>query len=125
MTDTIRQAPALKCDEDTVLHPNGTIERRIVWNLLSKLWDAGFEVVSVHDGDEVTRCHENTAAMEAIFAVDDAYLFVRKRGTRGRAHNRFIKLVGGNVEDIISDYSAVDTDGFATFMETFKPSANW
>lgn len=127
-TNTILQAPTLSsdADRDRELSMHCKVERRIVWNLLTKLWDAGFEIVEVDDGDDTTQCskaeHPAMAAMEAIFAVDECNLYVRKKGKRGK---RFIKLVGGNGEDIISDYSAVDEDGFMTFMQSFDPCVNW
>ena len=133
MTDTTStptpslQAPVLPgdADRDRSLPMHCKVERRIVWNLLTKLSAAGFEVVAVDDGDETTKCADNMAAMEAIFVVSDCYLYVRKQGRRGKAHNRYIKLVGGNGEDIISDYSADNTDGFEAFMQSFDPCVNW
>lgn len=123
----IKQAPALKCDDGNTLHVSGKIERRIVWNLLSRLWEAGFQGVSVDDGgDRRIKCSDNMEAMEAIFSVDEAMLFVKSKERRGsRMH--WIKLVGGNGEDIISDwgYSEGDPDGFNAFMETFVAGDNW
>ena len=121
-TTPILQAPALSGDatRDTDLPMHCRVERRIVWNLLNKLEAAGFKVVEVVD-DEVTRCADKMAAMEAIFAVDDSYLFVRK----GRRGKRWVKLVGGNGEDIISVYNAVDEDGFAERAAYFGDAPPW
>lgn len=125
----VKQAPALTVDAGHTLILNGKIERRIVWNLLSQLWDAGFEIVAVHDGDEKTSCknaeHPAMAAMEAVFAVDEATLIVtsKKRGSKPR----WVKLVGGNGEDIISDwgFGEGDPDGFNAFMEAFTSVDNF
>lgn len=125
----VLQAPALDCDGGTRgdLHVNGKIERRIVWNLINALAAAGFNVWAVDDGDGVNKSVrlDARAAMEAIFAVDDAWLFVKKRGRGNSEHG--IKLVGGNGEEIISDwgYSTGDADGFNAFMEGFKAEDNY
>lgn len=121
----VRQAPALKGDSEE-LSFNVKIERRIVWNLIDKLAAAGFLVVGVDDGDDKpVKCADAMAAMEAVFAVDDCRLLIKKPGTRGSSHA--ILLVGGNGEDIISDwnYTTGDPDGFNAFMEGFKPGENW
>lgn len=125
----VRQAPALDCDGGTrhELHINGKIERRIVWNLLHTLAAAGFNVWAVDDGDGLNKSvrMDARAAMEAIFAVDDAWLYVKKAGRGNSEHG--IKLVGGNGEEIISDwtYNTGDKDGFNALMEGFKTEDNY
>lgn len=121
----VMDAPALKGDTEE-LSSNVKIERRIVWNLIDKLAAAGFLVVGVDDGeDKPVKCADAMAAMEAVFAVDDCRLLIKKPGTRGSSHA--ILLVGGNGEDVISDwnYTTGDPDGFNAFMEGFKPGENW
>ena len=125
----VRQAPVLDCDGGTRndLNINGKIERRIVWNLLNTLAAAGFNVWGVDDGDGLNKSVrlDARAAMEAIFAVDDAWLYVKKPGRGNSEHG--IKLVGGNGEEIISDwtYSTDDKDGFNAFMQGFKAEDNY
>lgn len=64
--------------------------------------------------------------MEAVFAVDEVLLFVKSKVRRG-SRTHWIKLVGGNGEDIISDwgFSDGDPDGFNAFMESFNPEENY
>ena len=122
----VKQAPALKGDGEGDLLPNGKIERRIVWNLIDKLTSAGFLIVGVDDGDDKpVKCSDAMAAMEAVFAVDQARLLFKKPGTRGSSHA--ILLIGGNGESVISDwnYTAGDPDGFNAIMEAFAPGENW
>lgn len=118
----VKQAPPLKGDEDRDLRLEGKIERRIVWNLIAKLEAAGFEAHEVDDGEEMTRCATALEAMEAIFAVDVATLFVRK-GPRGA--KRWIDLVLGNGEYVVSDYGISEADGFSALIEGFKPEENY
>lgn len=59
-------------------------------------------------------------------AVDEATLIVRHK--RVGSKDRWIKLVGGNGEDIISDWGVLawgDPDGFAAFMESFDATENY
>jgi hypothetical protein len=123
----ILQAPALDCDAQSTLDATDKIERRVVWNLLRQLWDAGFHGAAVDDGgDRRIKCNDNKEVMEAVFAVDEAMLFVKSKERRG-SRTHWIKLVGGNGEDIISDwgYSEGDPDGFNAFMEGFVARDNW
>lgn len=115
-------APPLPRDAGRKLHPQGIIERRIVWNLIAKLAAAGFTAFAVYDGEEQTECADAMAAMDLIFNLDESSLRVRS-STRDpeTAPEHGIYLVGGNGEDIISDwnYSADDADGFNKFMDGF------
>ena len=72
---------------------------------------------------EIQRCATPIAAMEAVFAVGIAYLFVKKP----RHGERWIKLVLGNGEEMISDwgFSEADRDGFNAFLTKFKPEDNY
>jgi len=127
MNNTVKHPPSLKCDEGSSLSASGKIERRVVWNLLSRLWDAGFSAVSVDDGsDRRIKCLDHEAVMEAVFAVDEALILVKSKQRRGsRMH--WIKVVGGNGEDIISDwgYSDGDPDGFNACMESMNTEEMW
>ncbi len=111
-------------DENPEHATSARIERRIVWNLIAYLERGGFRVVEVDDGgDENVSCADAKTAYDAIFAVDDATLFVAK----GELGLHGIVLVGGNGEDVISDWSffADDHDGFNAIMGAFKPEENW
>lgn len=129
-TAPVKQAPALAVDAGHTLRLEGKIERRIVWNLISQLWDAGFAVVAVDDGEDRVRCAKAEspalAAMEAAFAVDECYLIVKPK-SRKHSGEHWIKLVGGNGEDIVSDwgYNTGDPDGFNAFMEAFNAAENY
>jgi len=90
------------------------LEQRIVWNLLLVLEKNGFLVSMVDDGDEQTVVNTKKAAMELLFNLDDAYLFV----TQGC--NRFwIRFVFGNGVDVITDYVDDPIDGFNSVMDKF------
>lgn len=127
----VRMPPALNVDtaDGRPLTLNGKIERRIIWNLIRGLWDAGFKIVSVDDREEKVRCDKAedpaVAAMEVVFSVDEAYLIVHSKKRGGKEH--WIKLVGGNGEDIISDwgFTSGDPDGFHAFMEDFTSRDNF
>lgn len=121
---TVLQAPALPSDAGLSISPNGIIERRIVWNLLTKLSIAGFVVECVDDGGELIECEGDAMkAMETVFSVDVSRVYVRKPG----GSPRWIFLVGGNGEDMISDHGSPDgdPDGFVAFMDAFKPEENY
>lgn len=120
----IIKAPALPSDAGLSISPNGIIERRIVWNLLTKLSLAGFVVECVDDGGDLIECDGDAMkAMEAVFSVDESRVYVRKPG----GSPRWIFLVGGNGEDMISDHGNPDgdPDGFVAFMDAFKPEENF
>jgi hypothetical protein len=107
-------------DSGRTLPPHCKVERRIVWNLLHTLERKGFKPVGVDiDEIELTKTATILDAMEAIFSVDDARVVVRKDGYSGH----WILLIGGNGEDIISDWSFTngDPDGFSAAMDAFKP----
>ena len=121
-TTTIKQAPKLKTDSDRTLRAESVLERRIVWNLMDQLTTAGFKIVAVWDGEELTKCKgDPMVAMEAIFNLDEVSLRIKKQG--GTEHG--ILLVLGNGEDVISDwnYTDGDPDGFNAFMDAFDVEA--
>lgn len=95
-------------------------ERQVVANLIAHLGRAGFELCAVNDGDETLKVSTPQEAMELIFGVDEAWLYVRKQAGK----KRWIFLVMGNADDgseIITDYgySEGDPDGFSAAMESF------
>lgn len=121
-TGCVLMPPKLQGDPDQGLRVEAKVERRIVWNLLVKLAAAGFNATAVDDGGERVKCRDPLAAMEAVFAVDEAVLFVKRRGSSEHG----VKLVLGNGEDVISDWAySGDADGFNAFMDAFDPSENY
>jgi len=101
------------------------LEQRIVWNLLLTLEKHGFKVSSVHDGEEQTRVVSKKHAMELLFNLDDAYLFLRHVAgvypPDGNHPEFWIRFVFGNELDIISDYSATKVNGFQAIVDKFDP----
>jgi nucleoside-diphosphate-sugar epimerase len=126
-TVTITPAPALKCDAEMMRRFNsgvslgGLLERAIVWNLFQHLQARGWHVDKVDDGDAVHAVENAAEAMERVFAVEDARVTFRK--LMRKRHT--VVLIGGNAEDIVSDwnYSEGDADGFNAAMEAFKADA--
>lgn len=94
------------------------LEQRIVWNLLLLLEIAGFDAINVDDGDEITKVSSKVGAMELLFNLDDAYLYLRH--SRGK-EKVWIRFVFGNELDVISDYSSGVRRDFEQLMEEFKP----
>lgn len=125
---TITRAPAL--DHDAMMaqrfaskvSANGHLERAIVWNLCAHLAAAGFAVVAVDDGEEVTKTADAKAALELVFNLDEAWLYFRK-GRNGR--RRVVFLVLGEGDTIITDWSYTegDADGFNAAMNAFNAEA--
>lgn len=79
------------------------VELTIVRKLTTDLIAAGY-LITVDDGeDEPVRGSKDVdAIMDAAFAVDEAYLRVRKPGMPVRS---FVRLIFGNTGwDVISDY---------------------
>lgn len=117
----IIQPPEL--DINKVLYSNRSMpphvrrEQRIVANLIHHLEQAGFKVMSVDDGEEDNCVSNMKEAMELIFNLDEARLWVKKEGTE----QHVIMLIMGNDLDIICDYSYAegDTDGFDALMNDF------
>ena len=123
--NAIENAPALELDKilykDHPMPSHVRRERRIVWNLLKHLYSiGGWSAVKVYDGDEFIKVDDAHAALEIIFNLDDAYLYVGRNGQDAHRKHR-IKLVLGNDLDIISDwnYTEGDPDGFNAAMEKF------
>lgn len=129
MKKCLQIPPPLKINQ--TLHPDGSIpthvrlEQRIVWNLLLILEKAGFEPYSVDDTDAMMRITSKKAAMELLFNLDDAHLFLwhksKERLSSGHPRLVWVKLVFGNELDVISDYLATNHHGFEDVMEKFNP----
>jgi len=123
---TIENAPALELDKilykDRPMLPHVRRERRIVWNLFNHLLVNGlWKVYRVWDGDEYVKVDSSKAAMEIIFNLDDAVVYMKSPS--GATHS--ISLVLGNDMDIVSDWSYTDgdPDGFSAAMDKFDPEA--
>lgn len=122
---TILQPPEL--DHDVMMlsrfgskvHPEGRLERRIVWNLFAHLEEKGFQVARVYDGEEFMKVKTPKDAMELIFNLDEVSVRVNKiaRPEHG------ILLILGNGIDVLSDwnYTIGDPDGFSAAMDEFDP----
>lgn len=121
-TTNLIEAPTLDCDamtfrgDNASIHARMRIERKLIANLIAHLDAAGFKVTAVSDGEDRHKVADMKAAMEVIFSVDDAWLYVRKGAERG--HTIFIVL-GNSGWDSIADHSVCDTDGFTAAMEAF------
>ena|SRR5665213_1689223 len=124
---TVLQPPAL--DHDAMMLerfkskviPRGKIERRVVWNLLSQLNDAGFTAWAVDDGDERTACESIKDVMELVFNLDEAHIYCE--GKSGKRNWMYIVL-GNDGYDAISDYGyhpdpKDDVDGWDAILNGF------
>lgn len=92
-------------------------------DLIESLARSGWKPWGVDDGgDQLLRATNKDEAMEAIFAVDDAWLYFR-HADHPKTHG--VWLIGGNGEDIISDwtYDMRDPDGFHSAMEAATKDA--
>jgi hypothetical protein len=93
------------------------LERAIVRALIRQLKKAGWKPLFVDDGGETpVPATTEKAAMDAVFAVDDSRLYFSNGNIR---HS--VLLIGGNGEDIVSDWSFQrgDSDGFNKAMDAF------
>lgn len=87
-------------------HARCALERVIIRKLIRELAEAGFAVHSVAH-DEYVNVATEDEAMREVFAVDDCTL--RFRDVRDRRKDPYlfgVLIVGGNSEDIISDWTA-------------------
>lgn len=117
-TPTLDHDKMMKERFGQVMHPHMKLERRIVANLLNHAQKFGFEIKSVWDGEENEKCDTIKGAMEFIFNLDEAIVYVKKKGYK----NHTIYLVMGNGVDCICDhsYSEDDADGFRDCMNAFN-----
>jgi len=127
MVNKVEYTPAPVLDTDvqmkerwgTEVGERNRVERAVIWNLGQHLKANGFEVVGVDNGDDETiKVSDVKSAMEEIFAVDEATLYVRKQGSRN--HGIFIVL-GNDGWDAVADYGFTDgdPDQFQATMEAF------
>lgn len=94
------------------------LERTIVRMMIRHMKANGWRVDRVYDGgDEDLPVANETAAMEAVFDVDESTLWFKNDA--GKDHGVF--LVGGNGCDIISDwnYAEGDADAFGKLMDEY------
>lgn len=118
-----RTVPALAHDAlmlaryNVKVTPAGKLERRIVWNLLGHLRDAGFPVASVDDGDDDTAVTSDKAAMELVFNLDDCHVFFHD----GAGGFHWVRLIGGNGIDMVGDWGcpADPADPWNAAMDAF------
>ena len=116
---TVLQPPSLQIDK--VLYASKKIpvhvrlERRVVWNLLAHLEQAGWLPLAV-ESDERVPTATAVAAMEELFNLDEGWLFVGK----SKAEHGIL-IVFGNGCDCVSDYTFCrgDADGFDAVMRSF------
>jgi|SRR6478609_8885524 len=99
-------------------------ERNVIWNLFRHIEAAGFELVSVWDGEEstdlLTEADRKRAAMELIFNLDDAHVYCRKVGTEVEHWLRFV--LGNSPDEVLCDYSYTegDPDSWVACVEAFN-----
>jgi len=131
MTPTILQPPILDHDVmmarrfNSTVGVRGKLERRIVWNLLAHLEREGYlpyTVAGGDDGNEAATTPERV--MNLVFNLDESCVgFVRKGDPRTGKHEvGNVVLIGGNSEDIVSDYRWNDNpvgEAFEKAMERF------
>ena len=82
------------------------VERLIIDHLIADLLAAGARL-GVNDGEVTTieRSTDPVAIKAAMFTTDEDCLLVWKSGNNGGFHTGWIRLIYGNGEDVISDYS--------------------
>lgn len=123
-TPVIHQPPALDHDAMMLARfgskvcPRMKIERRVVWNLFEHLKAAGFGIIGINDGDDITKLTDPKQCMELIFNLDECWLTFRKPGF---THHVVYIVLGNDGYDCIADwnYSADDRDGFNAAMDAF------
>jgi len=84
-------------------------ERAIVRALVEECYRAGWIAHQVDDGEELVRVRSTNEALDAVFAVDESRIRFRHKdddAKRPKLHN--VLLIGGNGEDIISDWHCGD-----------------
>ena len=116
-----REAPRDAAAEARVTRREWFAERRVVWNLINALIAEGWVIPAVDDGEEVVKVdNDPTAALNAVFAVDEAHIIVRSASNQ-RAGNIFIVL-GNSAEEVVCDWGWKDNavgQKFDRFVESF------
>lgn len=80
---------------------NPTTERGAVQQVIRAVRDSGWEMTFVYDGGEDVPVRTEPEAIEAIFAVDDAFLNFEKDGETGWV--RFV--LGNSPEEVAADWT--------------------
>lgn len=121
--------PALKIDaalgygpNGRTMSPNSKMERRIANNLIRHLIAAGFQPVSVWDGETDEAAITVNAMLELIFNLDESRVYF-KRGTVAAerdvnddgASEYSVVLYAGNGADFVSDWTFDDSDDGKAF----------
>ncbi len=88
---------------DTQHRNRMAMERRVVRNLIRTAKAHGYAVTKVWDGEDNPRCTTETAAMDAVFAVDESRISF-KHPDEPKAHCAVIVL-GNDGYDAIADCS--------------------
>lgn len=115
---TILQCPDLEVDTRVTLSKENRYERRVIWNLLNILEEAGWRIVEVDDSDYTHQVATVLHAMNTIFAFDHVDLTFEKDDMQ-----HLVRVYLGEGEDLINDftYSEGDADGFQALMKDFDP----
>jgi len=113
-------------DREGLPHPNGVLERRIVWNLIAYLDAKGFGIIRVDEDGQKHPVMDAKAAMEIFFNLDEAcFVFAKKEKEDmyiggGSPKEHWILLIAGNGIDIVSDYGIPKIpNGFDEAMSQF------
>lgn len=100
------------------------IERKVVRHLIRTMKKHGWVITRINDGgepDEDTIDPNETEAMEAVFAVDEATIYFHKAFGEKKGMTHFAMIVLGNDGyDAIADHSASKAhamDDFVAVME--------
>lgn len=88
--------------------PQGRRERQAVAFILDALAACGFtpnggEVLDGFGGEECGKAHDTKSAMEAIFNLDEARVYMRDTEGRDVGHIYFVR--GNSPEEVVSDWS--------------------
>ena len=92
-------------------------EKQIARKLIAHMAEFGWNVHSVDDGEETIPVATTKQAMEATFAVDEAWVRFVKQSPAG-AHSHAIWLIQGNGDDLISDWT-LPPEGSASVFDDF------
>lgn len=96
--DTCYVRPGRSCNTE---HARVNLEARCIRYALRALKAKGWTITGVNDGQDLIRTSLESAAIEAIFSVDNSSVyFQHKSGKRGR-----FDVVLGNGIDVIPDCS--------------------
>lgn len=90
-------------DAQKKLEKRMAMERRMVRHLIRAAKKHGYAVTKVYDGGEMVKCSGEAAAMDAVFAVDEATIYF-KHPDQPKGHCAVIVL-GNDGWDAIADAS--------------------